>query len=179
MSDEFNPSGVSRRGLLFGLPYYKEDAELVLIPVPWEVTTSYRAGTSKGANAILEASNQVDLSLKAVFEPWNFKVAMQDVSSEIKNKSKKLKKKARRIIDHLEQKGSDLPPELLSVQQEINQACEDLNDQIYLNAKKLIAEGKIPAVLGGEHSSPLGLIRALSEHHEFGILQIDAHMDLR
>jgi agmatinase len=36
------------------------------------------------------------------------------------------------------------------------------------------------AMVGGEHSVPLGYIRALSEQHErFGILQIDAHADLR
>ena len=179
MSDELNPSGVSRKGLLFGLPYQKENAELVLIPVPWEVTTSYGAGTSKGPKAILEASNQVDLSLKAIFEPWNFKVAMQDVPEPIRQISKRLKSKAKQIIDYLEQKGPDLPPDLVAVQQEINQACEDLNEQIYKNAKSIIAEGKIPAILGGEHSSPLGLMKALSEHHEFGVLQIDAHMDLR
>ncbi len=34
--------------------------------------------------------------------------------------------------------------------------------------------------MGGEHSTPLGLIEALNERHEsFGILQIDAHADLR
>jgi agmatinase len=34
--------------------------------------------------------------------------------------------------------------------------------------------------LGGEHSTPLGLMEAMSEHYEsFGILQIDAHADLR
>jgi len=35
-------------------------------------------------------------------------------------------------------------------------------------------------VLGGDHNSPLGLIQALAEKHtNFGILQIDAHADLR
>ncbi|MFX5793857.1 arginase family protein, partial [Acinetobacter baumannii] len=36
------------------------------------------------------------------------------------------------------------------------------------------------AVLGGDHSTPLGLMKALAEKHgEYGILQIDAHCDLR
>ena len=34
-------------------------------------------------------------------------------------------------------------------------------------------------VVGGDHSSPLGLLKALANREEFGLLQIDAHMDLR
>lgn len=39
---------------------------------------------------------------------------------------------------------------------------------------------KLQGLVGGEHSTPLGFIRVLSEiHNEFGILHIDAHADLR
>ena len=35
-------------------------------------------------------------------------------------------------------------------------------------------------LVGGDHSAPFGLLRALAERHaEFGILHIDAHADLR
>ena len=44
----------------------------------------------------------------------------------------------------------------------------------------LLKEGKKVGLIGGDHSTPLGFIKALSEvHGEFGILQIDAHADLR
>jgi agmatinase len=44
----------------------------------------------------------------------------------------------------------------------------------------LIQDGKKVCVLGGEHSTPLGLIEAMGDNYEsFGILQIDAHADLR
>ena len=46
---------------VFGLPHTEKDAALVLLPVPWEATTSYGGGTSKGPAAILAASGQVDL----------------------------------------------------------------------------------------------------------------------
>lgn len=46
--------------------------------------------------------------------------------------------------------------------------------------KQLLKEGKAVAVLGGDHSTPLGFIQALCEQVDrFGILQIDAHADLR
>lgn len=40
--------------------------------------------------------------------------------------------------------------------------------------------GKIPVVLGGEHTVTCGVIDALKRHHdEFGVIQFDAHADLR
>ena len=43
-----------------------------------------------------------------------------------------------------------------------------------------LKDGKLVGLLGGDHSTPLGFIRALSERYDrFGILQIDAHADLR
>ena len=43
------------------LPFAPEESSLVLIPVPWDVTVSYREGTALGPGAILDASLQVDL----------------------------------------------------------------------------------------------------------------------
>lgn len=41
-------------------------------------------------------------------------------------------------------------------------------------------QGKLVALLGGDHSTPLGYLQALaSKYASFGILQIDAHADLR
>jgi agmatinase len=41
-------------------------------------------------------------------------------------------------------------------------------------------QGKKVALLGGDHSTPLGYYEALAEmHNDFGILHLDAHMDLR
>lgn len=46
--------------------------------------------------------------------------------------------------------------------------------------KKFLTEGKLVGLLGGDHSTPLGFLRALSEqYNRFGILHIDAHADLR
>jgi agmatinase len=41
-------------------------------------------------------------------------------------------------------------------------------------------QGKMVALLGGDHSTPFGFMQALAEKYPaFGILQIDAHADLR
>jgi agmatinase len=60
--DTFDPS---QPGLadatIFGLPFTAEQSEIIIIPVPWEVTVSYGAGASDGPEAVLDASFQVDL----------------------------------------------------------------------------------------------------------------------
>ena len=46
---------------IFGLPFTEEDARLVVLPVPWEVTVSYLAGTARAPERIKKASLHVDL----------------------------------------------------------------------------------------------------------------------
>ena len=57
----FDPGAPALGGGIYGLPHAPEAARVVLIPVPWEPTTSYRRGTARGPAAILHASRQVDL----------------------------------------------------------------------------------------------------------------------
>jgi agmatinase len=63
---------------------------------------------------------------------------------------------------------------------EITTAQLALAEQLEERAIHLLNKGKIVAVLGGEHSTPFGLINAIDKLNKpFGILQIDAHADLR
>jgi len=63
---------------------------------------------------------------------------------------------------------------------EINTDCLELKNYVEETTKKLLKEGKIVGVVGGDHSVPLGYYEALSKKHkDFGILQIDAHADMR
>ncbi|MFZ1987008.1 MAG: agmatinase [Desulfatitalea sp.] len=44
----------------------------------------------------------------------------------------------------------------------------------------LLAQGRFPVVVGGDHSITSGYVRALAKHHrDFGVIQLDAHADLR
>ena len=74
--ENFDPSGVGVAGSLFGLPFPLEHCEVAVIPVPWEVTVSYGAGTSQGPQAILEASTQVDLYIEGLPEAWKAGIYM-------------------------------------------------------------------------------------------------------
>jgi agmatinase len=58
----FDPNSVAlSENNIFGLPFSAEEAQLILLPVPWEATVSYRTGTAEGPDCIYSASMQVDL----------------------------------------------------------------------------------------------------------------------
>lgn len=62
----------------------------------------------------------------------------------------------------------------------VNKASKELNQFVYKACNELIKNGKLVGVVGGDHSVPLGNMKAVSENYEeFGILHIDAHADLR
>ncbi|CAB5079124.1 Agmatinase (EC [Olavius algarvensis associated proteobacterium Delta 3] len=53
-------------------------------------------------------------------------------------------------------------------------------DQIHTQARKVLETGKFLLSLGGDHAVSIGLVRAAAEIYEnLGVLQIDAHADLR
>ena len=63
---------------------------------------------------------------------------------------------------------------------EVNAGGVFLNEWVYTQTKELLEAGKLVALLGGDHSTPLGFFKAIAEKEgDFGILQIDAHCDLR
>lgn len=174
----FDPNGPGVEGQLFGLPFTPETSELVLIPVPWEVTVSYHSGTANGPRAIFEASTQVDLSVKDVPEAWKLGISMLPFSVNLLEENQRLRELADGYITSLE-KGEGIRPDN-PVVVKINEACENLNIYVKSTTQQWLAEKKLVALVGGDHSTPLGFLRALAEQHErFGILQIDAHADLR
>lgn len=172
----FDPSGVGQKGKLFGFPYTVEEADLVVIPVPWDVTVSYQDGTSQAPELILEESSQLDFSLPNIKDAHQYPVAMLPVPSELHISSKLSRPIASSIIENLENGEESDSVKLL----EVNQACKRMVESVRAVSNGTLKSGKIAGTIGGDHSTPLGLIQALAEGEtEFGILQIDAHMDLR
>jgi len=178
----FDPNGLGdTSGSIYGLPFTTEEARLVILPVPWEVTVSYQAGTAAAPGAILEASFQVDLYDPFVKDAWKLGIAMKEVNHEIKEKSQNLRLLAEDYINHLSQGFNPAEnAELLAVRNKINEEGVSLNYWVKNESLKLLDQNKIVALLGGDHSTPLGLMQALAEKYpSFGILHIDAHADLR
>lgn len=178
----FDPNGIGlENGHFIGLPFDEEDAKTVLLPVPWDVTVSFSEGTSTGPQNILECSPQLDLYDVEMPEAWKAGIYFRQPDEDWLEKNNALRPFAKQYIEFLEKGGNpSTNSEYKSIQQKINQASFELNDWVYTQSKNLMEKGKRVGVIGGEHSVPLGFIQALSERHEdFGILQIDAHQDLR
>ena len=178
----FDPNSVGlKTNNIFGLPFREEDAQLVLLPVPWEVTVSYRQGTARGPENIFDASMQIDLYDPDVIDGWKKGFYMQPVDKNIRKKSDFLRQCAELIISHLTEGGEVEENEQLTEKlREINNGGEMLYNWVQEMTARLLKEGKKVGLIGGDHSTPLGFIKALSNiHPEFGVLQIDAHADLR
>ncbi len=173
---QFDMNGAGIPGQLFGLPFTSETAKLVVVPVPWEATVSYRTGTAKGPEAILKASRQIDFFMRDIPDAWKMGISMLPIPMEIKAESDRV----RTLVDYYHtarQYGDEHSTILLG---KINEALESLTIYVKKTIQAYLNEGKMVGLLGGDHSAPLGFIRSLSEKHDrFGILQIDAHADLR
>jgi agmatinase len=178
----FDPNGVGiANGNVFGFPVEEKDAGIVIVPVPWDATASYGKGTSEGPEAILLASTQLDFFHPKLNDAHQTKVYMTPVSKDWLNLNAELCVKAIDYIKFLEE-GGQLSENVFfqGIVNEIGDAQNALKSHLKERALALLSQGKIVAVLGGEHSTPLGLIEALDEFNKpFGILQIDAHADLR
>ena len=87
----FNANDVAAFGNnIFGLPFEENNAKLVLMPVPWEVTVSYSSGTAKGPEAIFDASMQVDLYDAILPNAWQQGIFMQKPNKTLAKKSNSL-----------------------------------------------------------------------------------------
>ncbi|GAB4386506.1 MAG: agmatinase family protein [Elainellaceae cyanobacterium] len=177
----FNPSGVGlNNGNLWGLPFDYDSAQIIVFGVPWEVTVSYNPGTALGPQAVLDASPQLDLYDFDNPNGWKQGIFMPEIPQFLLEKSNVLRQQATQIIDHLEQHQSIQDPRLLDVLDTINQECAAVNRWLFEQAQAAMEQGKRVAVIGGDHSVPLGYIQALASRYlDFGILHIDAHADLR
>jgi agmatinase len=178
----FDPNSVGlKSNNIFGLPFTEEESQLVLLPVPWEVTVSYRPGTARGPENIFDAAMQVDLYDTDAVDGWKKGFYMLPADKNIRQKSDYLRQCAELIIAYMVDGGAVADNEQLSEKlKEINDGGKLLHDWAYEMTLTLLKEGKKVGMVGGDHSTPLGFIKALSElHSDFGVLQIDAHADLR
>lgn len=186
---KFDPTTtISSEFGIFGIPLTEKECRLILLPVPWEVTTSYGGGAANGPRIIRKASEQIDLfdfETKNAFEAGYF---MQEISKEILSKNKMYKKIAQKVIKLKTQQPEDTGKNATQINKlltEVNKASKELTNWVYTQTKKILTEEKLFGLIGGDHSTPLGAIKAICEKHshlgqsEVGILHIDAHSDTR
>ncbi len=147
---------------LFDLGLSPQDAAAVVLPVPWEVSTSFRRGTAEGPLAVLRASVQVDLYDPWLGSPEVHGMAMLPVPEELPGWNAQAQAAFRR---------QDAAG--------VDRLAGQRNQLIERRTTELLKQGKCPVVLGGEHGVSLGAIAAAAEQGPLGVLQVDAHADLR
>jgi agmatinase len=174
----FDPAAAALPGSgIFGLPHTEAEAALVLVPVPFEATTSYGGGTARGPEAILGASRQVDLFDVETGRPYERGMHLTTAPEEIERIGRTARATAAPVIAA---GGAGKDPALLRATAEVNEACGRLNAWLEERVSGLLAAGKQVGVLGGDHSVSLGSLAAHARRFPgMGVLHFDAHADLR
>jgi agmatinase len=179
---KFDSTGAGdARANIFGLNFAESESNIVIIPVPWEVTVSYLRGTAKGPAAVRGASAQLDLfdaeyAEMGLARPWEFGIHLRRESPKVRALNTTACKQAKPVIAA----GGPSDKRLLGLAAKVNEASVKLNAIVGKAANEVLSQGKIVGVLGGDHSTPFGAIAACAERFPgMGILHFDAHADLR
>lgn len=186
--EHFDPDapGEGEAGI-FGLPFTQEESSLILFGYPWEATTSYGQGTAFGPEAIRQASAQLDLfdlelAQKGLATPYRHGIHLAPPDPEVLAWNEQARALAQ--SRHLRDQALDAPSCQQSALQAVNELSQKVNERVHRDVQQALAEKRLVAVLGGDHSVPLGALIAHNEvakryGQEFGILHVDAHADLR
>jgi agmatinase len=111
-------------------------------------------------------------------QPWRAGIAMLDIPDEVLRWNMSARVDAEKVIEVGGRIGDDKA--LAQALARVNDAGAKLNRHVYEQVDRLLAQGKLVGVLGGDHSVPFGAIARMAESHDrFGILHVDAHCDLR
>lgn len=162
---------------LYGFDVRLETARVVVQPVPVEATTSYRPGTKRGPEAIRRASHQVDLYDVDVGEAWRAGIRLEEPLEGVFERDALCREAAVRAID-AQAEGRAADPDDLAL---VNAFLDDVRAALFTWTSGTLAAEKLPVVLGGDHSVPLGAIEAAANAlgRPLGVLHVDAHADLR
>lgn len=177
MRTHFDPDAAAPDGAgIYGLPFTPDEARVVVIPVPYEATTSYGGGTSSGPKAVFAASKQVDLFDRETGRPYEAGIAMLEIPKKIERWNRKAKGIAEAVIE----KGGAIDRATRKAAAEVNAISASVNEWVHEQTRRLLALGKMAVILGGDHSVPFGAMQAYAEAYPgLGILHLDAHADLR
>jgi agmatinase len=174
MNATFDPNDATEYDGIFGLPHTPEDSAVVLVPVPFDATTSYRKGAAEGPQTILESSWQVDLRDVETGDPWKRGIAMLPEAEGIV----RLNEEAEVLASPIQHQTDEaLSPSAI---ERVNAIGEELTGWVRREVTSWLDRGKLVGVVGGDHASPLGAIEAFAQRYPgLGVLHIDAHADLR
>ena len=173
--DPHAASGPATGTGFLGLDVTPDQAEVVLVPVPFEATVSYGGGAARGPAAILEASKQIDLFDLETGKPYARGIAMLPVPDELVQLSERARAHAEKVIA-----AGGRSPAVEADHRAVEAAGERVNAWLAAEVERYQAQGKLVGVVGGDHSVPFASIAACAQRWPgMGVLHLDAHADLR
>lgn len=171
----YDPNGVGvDNGNFLGLPLV-EEPRVVFLAVPFGVTVSYGVGTEAGPDNVLAASRQLDVCIPGLERPWEIGFAWQSVPVPSAEEQRRGRVLVEGVIEELEAGRAANVADIARV----NRLSETMLSAVEADVTRALSAGQLPVLVGGEHAVSLGAFRACAKTGDFGILQIDAHMDLR
>ena len=178
---KFDPNSISNpNNNIFGLPFTEEEARVVILPVPWEVTVSHETGTARTPDHIFKQSLKLELHDADVEGGWRNGFYMRRPDKKILMKSDYLRKEAELYINYISE-GEQVEDNkfMTKTLKEVNAGSDYLNEWVYEQTKQLLAKGKLVGILGGDHSTPLGFMKAIAEKNgDFGA-ETDPFMNIQ
>src|SRR6185436_2035276 len=146
LPEHFDPDAAAGESSgIYGLPFTPENSRVVIVPVPFEATTSYGGGTSRGPEAVLEASKQVDLHDHETGRPYAAGIAMLDIPKKIVRWNREAKALAQPVIDA----GGVVDGKTRTAAAKVNKISEAVNEWVYSQTLSLLVQRKMPVTLGG------------------------------
>lgn len=137
------------------------DCRFHVIPVPYEATVSYGGGTAEGPAAILEASQQLEV--------WTGR-SIPSEQGIYTWPAVECSGNAETVLERIE----------AAVEKALAAGPQGALPEGPIRPGGCSAAPTLPVILGGEHTVTLGVLRALQKRYgHFGVVQFDAHADLR
>jgi agmatinase len=174
-----NPSDISlSNSNIFGLDCDFDASNIVILPVPWDVTTSYRRGTSMGPESLKISSSQIEIYDEYLGNIWKAGIFCEKVAASWVAWNDRLSYVSKKIISGLED-GDDINSHAFHLKY-VNAQSEEFFSEVLSRIERLFEHGKFVIGLGGDHSVSESFIKATSNKYKsFSILHLDAHLDMR
>lgn len=166
-------------GFYFNDATQVEDAEVVIVSVPWSVTSDYGRGATYTPDAIIDVSAKSGVYDALSGVNLKGRIATAVIDYNIQEISEQLGRDAERVDDYLGGGTTPLPKEyIMRKKGAIDEGFSEMQKSTYQQVKQYAEMGKVVAVVGGDHSVAYGAVKAVAECYEgVGVLFIDAHAD--
>lgn len=166
---------------LFGLPQSSDESEIVILSLPWNANASEPTSTDEGIHDLVEVSSLIDFYHHDFPDVWRYGISIEYANDKVISMNKDAKECAQSLMALLnESESATTHSTIEQLKSKLTGINNDFLKYAYTWCKTWIEKEKLVGVLGGDHSVSLGYISMVADHCDnFGVLQLDAHCDLR